>query len=123
MNLHGIVSGQIEAVNPFETVALSTSLPARQNADGSRTPLYSTEPVTVQVQALTGKDLRQVEQINLQGTLRKFYFYGDVEGIVRSLKRGGDLITRSDSSEWLVTMVMETWPDWCAVIGTLQNGE
>ena len=125
MNLHGIVSGQIAAVNPFNTVVISESIGQKQNPDGSRTPLYNSFPVQAQIQALTGKDLRALDGLNLQGTMRGVYFYGDVEAIIRSLKKGGDLFTDSDNRVWLVTQVLETWDnsDWCKIACTLQNGQ
>lgn len=122
MNLHGLVRGAITTVNPDETVTLSQSTGTTKNADFSLSPTYSTSGVGAQVQALTGKDLRQIEGLNLNGTLRKFYFFGEVDAIVRSAQKGGDLITRSDESVWLVNQVLEQWPDWCAVVATLQNG-
>jgi hypothetical protein len=76
----------------------------------------------MQVQALTGRDLQQIDGLNLQGTRRAIYIEGDIEGIVRPTQQGGDLITTPDGSIWLVAMVLETWPNWCKVAVTLQNG-
>lgn len=77
--------------------------------------------VEAQVQALTFRDIQQVEGLNLQGTQRAMYLYGDVEGLVRPTGQGGDLITMADATVWLVTHVLETWPGWCKVAVTLQN--
>ena len=98
------------------------------NPDGSQTPTYS-QPVQMlaQVQALTYADLRQIEGLNLQGTRRAIYFYGDVEGIVRPFFKGGDLITFPDGTVWLVAQQLETFGAynstdvWCKVVVTLQN--
>lgn len=122
MNLHGIVSGAINAVNPFVTVAVSYSTGYATDSNYVQVPTYETFPAKAQIQALSGKDLRQVEGLNLQGTVRAIYFYGDVEAIVRVLRKGGDMITDSDNNAWLVNQVLETWPDWCKVVVTLQNG-
>lgn len=122
MNLHGLVSGAIGVVNPFETVAVSISTGFTQNPDGSSTPQYSSSPYGAQVQALQGRDLKQVESLNLQGTVLKMYFYGEVDAIIRMLNKGGDLITRSDLTVWKVVFVFEQWPDWCAVCVNLQDG-
>lgn len=122
MNLHAITKGAIGAVNPFETVAVSVSTGYALAGDGTQTPAYQTDPAQAQVQALTYKDLLQVNSMNIQGTRRRIYFEGEVDGIVRMLNKGGDTITRSDGTVWLVAYVLEQWPDWCAVCVTLQNG-
>lgn len=122
MNLHGLVSGAIGVVNPFETVAVSYSTGYDLEGDGTQTPSYETIPREAQVQALTFKDLLQVNAMNIQGVRRRMYFYGEVDGIVRMLNKGGDTITRGDGTVWLVAYVLEQWPDWCAVCVTQQNG-
>jgi len=78
-----------------------------------------------QVQPLGWKDLQQIDGLNLQGTLRKAYLYGQVEAIVRDDEKGGDLITEPSGKVWLVSNVLEDWTSagWCAVAVTLQNGE
>ncbi len=65
--------------------------------------------MSAQVQALTFRDLTQVSGLNLNGTRRGIYLSGDVEGLVRSQGKGGDLITFPDGSEWLVALVLEAW--------------
>jgi|SRR5580700_1222471 hypothetical protein len=120
MNLHGIVAGNISAVNPFVTVVISASAGYATLPSAERVPQYNNTPAQAQIQAMTGGDLRQIEGLNLNGTLRKFYFYGDVEATVRADLKGGDIITDMEGQEWLVNQVMETWPDWCAVVATLQ---
>lgn len=121
MNLHSIVSGAVGVINPFETVALSSSVGYTTNRDGSRIPLYATTSAQAQVQALQYKDLAQIDGLNLNGTRRKMYFYGEVDAVVRMLNEGGDTITRGDSSVWLVAFVFEQWPDWCSICATLQD--
>ena len=125
MNLHGIVSPFIGAINPFVPATLQTSTGSTQNADYSTTPTYSTQNVMVQVQALSGRDLRQIEGLNLNGTLRSIYMNGVANATVRVSSQGGDLITLTtgpNAGVWLVNMVSEQWPDWVHVIATLQNG-
>jgi len=41
---------------------------------------------------------------------------------VRPLAKGGDLLDFGGQT-WLVTAVLETWPDWCKVGVTLQLDE
>ena len=75
-----------------------------------------------QVQDLTQADLRLVEGLGIQGENQKVYLYGEASSVVRVDKRGGDLITTADGKTWLVTQVLERWPDWTAVLVTLQTG-
>jgi hypothetical protein len=126
LNLHGIVSGAIGAVNPFVAGTIKVSNGAYTTAsDGKRTPAYDTfKGVQMQVQALTFKDLQQVDGLNLNGTRRAIYMNGRADGVVRSLMKGGDLITLTDgpnAGTWLVAMTLEQFAEWCKIAVTLQN--
>lgn len=128
MNLHGIVSGAIGVVNPFVQVSLQRSTGYTTAADGNRTSSYAT-PVTisVQVQAMTYSDLRQLDSLNIQGTRRAIYVGQEVEAIVRERNWGGDILTFPDGTlpegnVWLAVHVLEAWPDWRKIALTLQNG-
>ena len=78
-----------------------------------------------QVQALSGRDLRQAEGLNLQGDVRALYINGSLDGVVRPLLKGGDLVTLPDGTVWLVSTTSEPWnlsAGWTKAIITLQNG-
>jgi hypothetical protein len=75
-----------------------------------------------QMQAMSGKDLRQVEGLNLNGTMRSVYFNGKLDAIVRSFRKGGDKIVDPQGNTWLINQVLEQWPDWVKIAVTLQNG-
>jgi hypothetical protein len=129
--MHGVVRSVIPAVNPDITVNLKQSTGYTTNDDGAQVPSYATPvPVRAQIQALSGKDLRQIDGLNLQGSLAAFYLYGAISGVVRASKEGGDLITVASGAyagTWLVTITLEQWSDggpasWCKVCGTLQVG-
>jgi hypothetical protein len=127
VNLHGIVSGAISAVNPFVAATVQRSTGYTTNSDGSRVPTYTTFSVSVQMQALTYTDLRELDALNITGKRRKIYLSGDVEGIIRADQRGGDLIvfptgTLPEGNTWLAAYVLENWPDWVSVAITLQDG-
>lgn len=80
--------------------------------------------VMAQVQALTFRDLQQIDGLNLQGTRRAIYLYGKVQGINRAENKGGDLITVAAgdaAGKWLVAEVLEQWPDWVKVACTQQQ--
>lgn len=75
-----------------------------------------------QVQPLQYKDIQLMDGLNLQGTRRKFYLFGAVDGLVRPDNKGGDLITDPDNNVWLVATVSEQWSrSWVAALATLQN--
>jgi len=123
MNLHGIARGAISAVNPFVRAQVQVSTGYTTAPGAKRTPQYAPGVmVRVQVQALTFRDIQQIDGLNLQGTRRAIYIDGNIDGLVRPLNKGGDLITLDDGSVWLVAMVLEAWPDWCKVAVTLQDG-
>lgn len=127
MNLHGIVSGAIGTINPFIAATVKVSTGSVTNPDGSRTPAYDTITIQAQVQALQYTDIVQLDGLNIQGVRRKIYLTGDVEGLIRVNKKGGDIIVLppdaayTAGSQWLVAMVLEHWPDWVCVAVVLQN--
>ncbi|WP_233343478.1 hypothetical protein [Burkholderia cepacia] len=129
MNLHGIVSGVIGTVNPFVPVTLQQSTGYTTALDGERTPTYATSPQSVQVQALTAKEIQHLDGLNIQGVLRKAYLNGDWRGVYRATNQGGDLLQFAavagvsaslQGTTWKVVQVFETWPDWCALAIQLQ---
>ncbi len=121
MNLHAIASGAIGVVNPFVPVIIQVSTGYSTNSDRERVPTYA-DPVTVQgqVQALSAEDLKQLDALNIQGVKQKIYINGRVDGVVRRENKGGDLIA-VDGKNYLVTLVLEYWPDWCCFAVTLQD--
>lgn len=123
LNLHAIVAGAIGAVNDFTTASIRKSDGTYVTAgDGTRTPGYGqTDGVSVQVQPITGKDLRMMEALNIEGVDNAVYLNGSLLGATRVGKHGGDLM-RFDGKVWLVTVVLETWrTGWCKVGVTLQK--
>lgn len=124
MNLHGIVSGAISAVNPPQSASLYRSAGYTTLPDGRQQPKYA-PPATVnaQVQDLSQKDLAQLASMNVQGSQRVAYLNGSLFGLVRVESKGGDLLTMADGHTWLVTAVLEQWADWCKVALTLQDDD
>lgn len=73
--------------------------------------------------------MRQIDGLNLQGTLRAIYFYGNVTGLIRASQTNGSLVTFPDNSVWMVAQVLETWGEgltggngWCKCVVVAQNG-
>ena len=131
-NIHGIAVGVVSFVNPQVPVSVQFSTGvAATAADGTLVPGYSA-PVTVQaqVQDFSTRDLRQVDGLNLSGTYRSVYFFGDVEVVVRFAKFGGDLVTFPNpvgripaGSVWLTVIQTEAWAQgWCKCVIVLQDG-
>ena len=130
MNLHAAVRGQVTIVNPDTVGTWRRSNGATTALDGSRTPVFVDVPNTLfQIQALTGKDLKHLERLNIQDVERAVYMYGNAQGAVRVDAKGGDLLlfpqVRGGAAfTWLVVAVLETWtPDvsgWCKLGVKLQ---
>jgi hypothetical protein len=122
MNLHGIASGYIAAVNPPEIVSLQISIGATTAADGTQVATFAPSVnVSAQIQALAYGDLQQIDALNIQGIRRKVYIAGRIDGLVRVANKGGDLITFSDGTIWKVVLITEYWPDWTSAIITMQD--
>lgn len=119
MNLHGIASAAISAVNPMIPVTIKSSTGYTTGADGTQTPAYTTTTASGQRQALTGGDIARMNSLNIQGVSEKLYLTGNYEGIFRVMGKGGDLISFGGQT-YLVTTVLERWPDWCCLGLTLQ---
>lgn len=124
MNLNTIAGAAVSAVNPWSLAQYSASTGATTVASGRRSPSYAAAvPVRCQVQALTFKDLTQLQGINLAGEARAIYVDGDWRSVSRPAARGGDMITLEDGRAWLVVHVLENWHDvdgWCKVACVLQ---
>lgn len=110
MNLNNLVSGAISTINPWVTATLQRSTGSTKDSSYHRTPAYSTpEQIRAQVQSLSMGELSQIEGLNLQGEKRAIYIDGLWEGVSRAESKGGDLVTLSDASVWLVVHVLENW--------------
>lgn len=131
MNLHAIVRGAINTVNPEFLGTWRKSTGFTQTPTGRPLPAYiDTLLVPMQVQALSGKDLLHEAFQSMQGVKRAVYAFANVQGVVRPDGTGGDLLLFPESRggpnrTWLVVAVLETWsPDstgWCRVGVVLQT--
>lgn len=129
MNLNAVVAPITAAVAPQQaaTVYLSTGQ-APTAPDGSRAPQYA-DPftVTLAVQPVSTGDKRFLEGLNIQGVTEKLYLNGQLRGLQRINKLGGDLVVLRDGTTFLVKAVLEAWRfvsagnGWCAVAVIMQN--
>lgn len=129
MNLHGIVRGAVTSVNPDMLGTWRQSTGATFGPNGRLAPTYLDHlNVPLQVQALSGRDLKHLNYLSIQGVRRSVYMYGNAQGVNRPNAQGGDLLVFPENPggptrTWLVMVVFETWPDWCRVGVTLQAGQ
>lgn len=131
-NLHGLVRGAINSVNPDIAIVWLVSTGNTVDDAGKSTPSYAA-PVNVkgQVQAVSGRDLRKYAFLQAQGVFRAVYMYANPDAINRVESKGGDLLKfqqypKSVNRTWLVEKVDEPWTAgngnlaWCRVIVSLQ---
>lgn len=120
MDLRGIANGVSSTVNPNKTVTVRRSTGYTIGAGRKQVPGYAA-PVTgpAQVQALDNDDLKQLDGLNVQGTIRAIYLRGVLAGVVRPDGTGGDLV-EVDGQNWLVVKVLEGWPTWTKAAIVLQ---
>lgn len=129
MNLHGIVRGAINAVNPDIIGTWRKSTGSTTDAAGRQVPNYTDAEASMQVQALSGRDLRHTDFVSMQGVKRAVYMFPTVQGISVPQAKGGDLLqfpmeTGGAIRVWLVVVELEQWnPNgtWCKVGVVLQD--
>lgn len=128
MDLRGIANGVTSTVNPNETVTVLRSTGFTTGAGAKQIPSYAA-PVSgpAQIQALDADDIKQLDGLNIQGTIRAIYLRGTLAGVVRPNQTGGDLVTIAAPAPvalrgtWLVVKVLESWPDWTKAAIVLQG--
>lgn len=120
MDLRGIANGVSSTVNPNKTVTVRRSTGYTIGAGRKQVPSYAA-PVTGpgQIQALDANDIKQLDGLNIQGTIRAIYLRGALAGVVRPDGTGGDLV-QIDGQNWLVVKVLEGWPTWTKAAIVLQ---
>ena len=120
MDLRGIANGVSSTVNPNKTVTVRRSTGYTIGAGRKQVPSYAS-PVTGpgQIQALDANDIKQLDGLNIQGTVRAIYLRGVLAGVVRPDGTGGDLV-EVDGQTWLVVKVLEGWPTWTKAAIVLQ---
>ena len=128
LNLHDLVRGAINIVNPDEDVWLIQNI-GQTNVKGRITASYApAQKVKAQVQTLSGDDLTVVNDTQRTERDRKFYLYSDTEtgtppsGIIRPLGKSGDFMRRNDGTYWKVYNVSEdyTADGWVLVLASQQ---
>jgi hypothetical protein len=125
MNLRGLANQLTSQINPNQAITWVQNTGYTTNAAGKRTPTTTSSSISAQVQALSGRDLDHMDGMNVQGVMRTVFMYGNPQGVVRVDSKGGDMLQFPEipggaNRNWLVTQVIETWPNWAKVVVTLQ---
>ncbi len=120
MDLRGIANGVTSTVNPNQTVTVLRSTGYTIGAGRRQVPGYAA-PVTGpgQIQALDANDIKQLDGLNVQGTIRAIYLRGNLAGVIRPDGTGGDIVQIA-GQDWLVVKVLEGWPTWTKAAIVLQ---
>ena len=128
LNLHNIVRGAINIVNPDEDVWLIQNI-GQTNVKGRITASYApAQKVKAQVQTLSGDDLTVMNDTQRTERDRKFYLYAETKtgnapsGIIRPLGKSGDFMRRNDGTYWKVYNVSEDYAadGWVLVLASQQ---
>ncbi len=123
MNLNAIAGGVVSAISPPVVLKIQISTgPGKTGSDGGRSPTYA-DPVYApgNLCPMSYTDIVQADGMQIQGVRSKLYINAQIEGLVRSKNRGGDLVTLPDGSVYKVALILEAWPNWTSCIVTLQD--
>ena len=132
MDLRTIANQVSNTVNGNIIVTLQTSNGFTFGAGQRQVPAYNSPIIgPAQVQALDGSDLKQIEGLNISGSIRALYMKGSLAGVVRPDSKGGDLVTINSQpgippalvGQWLIVKVLESWPLWTKVVIVKQGGQ
>jgi hypothetical protein len=122
MNLRGIANRLTSIVNPNVAATLHVSTGYGTSPSGRQIPVYAAPlPLTVQVQALSKRELEHLAEMNISDATRAVYADRQLTGVDRKTGSGGDLIDLPDGT-YLVTAVLEGWTTagWCKAALTRQ---
>lgn len=122
MDLRSIANSVSSTVNPNISVTVRRSTGFTIGTGRKQVPTYAADATgPAQMQALDGKDLKQLDGLNIQGTIRALYLRGALAGVIRPDSTGGDLVLIG-SETWLVVKVLESWSTWTKAAIALQGG-
>lgn len=117
LNLHNIVSGPIDSLNPRFAGVWRRSTGYTTASDGTQVPAYADTNVMMRVQALSARDLKHEAFLNSQGEKRSVSLFGNPQGVNKPNVQGGDLLLFPEvrggpNVVWLCSVVFESWaPD------------
>lgn len=118
LNLHHIVRGAIQRVNPDSPTIIYVSTGAGF-INGIATQTFEAVPARVQVQALSHESLHHLNGLQSAKALRSVHAYGNFSTVNRPAGTGGDLL-QLGGEWWAIQHVLEWWPGWCSFAVTQQ---
>ena len=121
MDLRTICNQVSNTVNSNTAITFLPSTGFTTGAGARQIPSYG-NPISgyAQTQGLSWSDLKQIDGLNLQGTLRAIYFRGLMAGVVTPKSKGGDLV-KIGCETWLVVKVLEIFPNYTKAVICLQG--
>lgn len=126
MDLRSVANSITQSLNPNETVRVFRSTGYTIGVGRKQVPTYAAfAEGPAQIQALDSDELKHVENLNLQGTIKAIYLRGSLAAVVKPDSKGGDLVQRKDANgvwrDWLVVKVLEGWATWTKAVIVLQE--
>lgn len=115
VNLRAAANRATSAINPNVEALVQICIGYTTAANGRQAPSYDAAiPVTIQIQALSKKDVEHLDSLNISGAERAVYANMQLTAVDRVKQSGGDLITFTDPGDsvahvWLVTALLEGW--------------
>lgn len=126
MNLHEIVSGAINSVNPFQTITVYSRSDYTVNDYGEAVAtMGEAQTYKAQVQPINSEDIRFINNYNQSEEYKAFWVSADVSGLNRPLLKGGDKVV-CNGKTYFVSNMPEDWYEtvgWNHFIGCLQLNE
>lgn len=132
IRLRSMANRLTSGVNPNVTATLLVSTGYTTNTAGLQVPTYAApETVTLQVQALTQKELQHLDKLNITNGQAGVFIDRQLNSADRTTGSGGDMFEFANSpsipadlrgSKWLVVALLEGWPGsgWCRAAITRQ---
>lgn len=126
MNLHQIVSGAINSVNPFQKITITPRSGYAVNEYGEAIPNEDASyEVMAQIQPLTSEDIKFINNYNESTVYKAFYVSANTFGVNRPMAKGGDKVEWNGKTFFVASMP-EDWYEtvgWSHFIGALQLSE
>lgn len=121
IKVRAIANSAIQVVNKNLPATLIANEGFEIIPGGKQVPKLASYEISVQMQSLSTQDLEHLGVINQQGEFIYCYARGQIEAIRRAKDKGADKISfvaygESETSEWLVTKVIESYPSWVKVL-------
>lgn len=132
IRLRSMANRVTSGINPNVPAMLLVSTGYTTNTAGLQEPSYASPAgVSVQVQALTQKELQHLDKLNITNGQAGVFIDRQLNSANRTTGSGGDVFQFADDaaipadlriSEWLVVAVLEGWPGsgWCRAAITRQ---